>query len=209
MLKITIESGKLIVIAGASQSGKTTYVERETRTHKRIIAWDPEDQFSQLAGYHRITTPKGLLEATQSPSNLKLAYVASANLKENFNFFCGCAFRWGWKLGACTVIAEELSDVTTTAKAPDKWGILIRRGLKRGISIFSISQRWAEADKTSIGNASEFVCFRMNGDDIPYMARKTRIPINDLEGLNSLEYVRYIASTKQTIKGKLKINKKT
>lgn len=203
MLNTTVKQGRLIVIAGASQSGKTTYTVRETRSHKRIIAWDPEDQFSQLKGYHRITTPQGLLEATKSPSNIKIAYVASANLKENFNFFCGCAFRWGWRFGACTVIGEELADVTTVSKAPDKWGILLRRGLKRGITIFAISQRWAEADKTAIGNASEFVCFRMNGDDIPYMARKTRIKIDQLENLNSYQYVHYTPASKLTQTGKV------
>lgn len=202
MLK-TID-GRLVVIAGASRSGKTAYTTQAIKNDKRLIVWDVEDQFSQLRGFVRITTPTELIRATQSTKPIKIAYVCNANLKESFNFFAGCAFRWGLKFGACTVIAEELADVTTTSKAPEKWGILLRRGLKRGINIFAISQRWAEADKTAIGNASEFVCFRMNGDDVSYMARKTRINITDLEALNSLEYVRYIPATKQTIKNKVK-----
>lgn len=196
--------GRLHVIAGASRSGKTAFTLQEIKSHKRVIAWDVEDQFSQQSGFIRITKPSDLIKATQSAGDMKIAYVCNANLKESFNFFAGCAYRWGLKFGACTVIAEELADVTTTAKAPEKWGILLRRGLKRGISIFAISQRWAEADKTAIGNASEFICFRMNGEDIPYMSKKTRISIDALEALNTLEYVRYEPATKKLIKNKVK-----
>lgn len=202
MLKTS--DGRLIVISGASRSGKTAYTVQQIKKEKRIIAWDVEDQFSQLSGFIRVTSPTELIRLTQTAGGLKIAYVCNSNLKDSFNFFAGCAYRWGLKFGGCVVIAEELADVTTTAKAPEKWGILLRRGLKRGISIFAISQRWAEADKTAIGNASEFVCFRMNGEDIPYMSKKTRISIEALEGLNSLEYVRYIPSTKETIKAKVR-----
>jgi hypothetical protein len=206
MLKITIKSGRLIIIGGASQSGKTTYTSQQIKNDKRIIAWDPEDQYSQMQGFIRVTKPSELIRLTQSSANLRIAYVCNARLKANFELWAAAAYRWAVKFGGCTAIAEELADVSTPSKAPEKFGLMIRRGLKRGMNIYCISQRWAEADKTSIGNASEFVCFRMNGDDIPYMARKTRIPIETLEGLNSLEYVRYVPATKQTIKAKVKFN---
>lgn len=196
--------GKLVVIAGASRSGKTAYTLQAIKDHKRVIAWDPEDQFSQSKGFKRVTSPKALIAALSSPDDAKIAYVCGANLRDNFNLMCACAFRWGWKFAPCTVVAEELADVTNTAKATEKWGILLRRGLKRGINIYAISQRWAEADKTAIGNASEFVCFRMNGDDIPYMAKKTRIPIERLEALNTLEYMRYVPATKVLNQSKVK-----
>lgn len=196
--------GKLIVIAGASRSGKTAFTLNEIKAHKRVIAWDPEDQFSQAAGFKRVSSTKALIEALNDTSNVKIAYVCGANLRKNFDFMCAVAYRWGLKFGACTVIAEELADVTNTAKATEKWGILLRRGLKRGITIYAISQRWAEADKTAIGNASEFVCFRMNGDDIPYMAKKTRIPIERLERLNTLEYMRYVPASKALNQSKVR-----
>lgn len=195
--------GRLVVIAGASRSGKTAYTTQQIKHEKRVIVWDVEAQFCELRGFVRIDSPKALIKAVQKGGAAKIAYVAAANLKENFNFFCGCAYYWGLNFGGCVVVVEELSDVTTISKAPEKWGILLRRGLKRNISIYAISQRWAEADKTAIGNASEFVCFRMNGDDIPYMARKTRIPLADLEGLKTLEYAKYNPASMELIKSKV------
>ncbi len=197
--------GRLYVIAGASRSGKTAWTLRQVKPWPRVIVWDPEDQWSQLAGFKRISNPKALLEACNKPGAAKLAYVAGSNLAKNFDLFAGCAFRWGRLHGGCIVVAEELADVSNAGKAPGKWGVLVRRGLKRNISIFAISQRWAEADKTAVGNASEFICFRMaSGDDVSYMARKTRIAIADLEGLKPLEFVRYDSGSGATERGKLR-----
>jgi hypothetical protein len=102
-------------------------------------------------------------------------------------------------------IAEELADVTTSSKAPGNWGILIRRGLKRGITLRCISQRWAEADKTAVGNATDFVIFRQSsGDDVRYLARKTRVEEGAITGLAPLEFVHLDALTGATERGKLK-----
>ncbi|HLP99261.1 MAG TPA: hypothetical protein VK149_12540 [Sideroxyarcus sp.] len=185
---------------------------------KRIIAWDPEDQWSKQPGFRRITTRKELFEAVQKGGAAKLAYVASGtNIKQEFDFWAGCALFWGRYFGACVAIGEEVADVTTPSKAPGNWGMLLRRGLKRGITIYALSQRWAEADKTAIGNATEFVCCAFsNDDDVVYMARKTRIPVDQLAALRKVEtattitcpFIRYEVSTSKIEHGKLSFTKK-
>jgi hypothetical protein len=191
--------GKLYVIAGKSRQGKTVFSSREVKKHKRAIAWDPEDQWSALPGWKRITSKAALLLAVQQSGNAKLAYVAGGDLKEEFGFWAGCVFYWGRYHGPCAAVGEELADVTTSSKAPGNWGILLRRGLKRGIDIYAISQRWAEADKTALGNATEFVCFAMLPMDQEYMSRRTGIAVAALAALKPLEYVRLdVATTKKT-----------
>lgn len=200
--------GRLIIVSGASRSGKTAWVRQQTKAEKRVIVWDIEAQWCNLTGYRKVTTRAELFAAIQSEKPGRLAYVATAeNLKEEFNFWAACVMVWGRYRGGCVAIAEELADVSTPAKAPQEWGILLRRGLKRGITIFAISQRWAEADKTAIGNASEFVVFRAAGDDVAYMARKARIPVDSLEALQPLEYIR-ASVTGETQSGKLRFRTK-
>jgi hypothetical protein len=136
---------------------------------------------------------------------MKLAYVAGGDLKEEFNFFAGCAMYAGRYVEGLDVIAEELADVTTPSKAPGNWGILLRRGLKRGITIWAISQRWSEADKTAVGNASDFVCFRQSSaDDVRYLARKTRIEEAEINGLVPLQFAHLDALTGNIKRGKLR-----
>jgi hypothetical protein len=190
--------GKLYIFAGASRSGKTAKAVKEVKRNRRVIVWDPEDQWSKLPGFRRVTTRADLLQIVTTISGpCRVAYVAGGKLSDAFNFWAGCAYHWGRYHGPCAAVAEELADVSTPGKAPDKWGLLIRRGLKRGIDIFAISQRWAEADKTAIGNASMFYVFRQMGDDVPYMARKTRVPVEKLDGMKPLEFVTVDAHTGQ------------
>lgn len=196
--------GRLYVIAGASRSGKTWWTTKAVRRARRVFAYDPEDQWAQLPGWTKVTTRAALLAAAQKPGPQRIAYVAAGDIKAEFDFWCGCVMYAGRYVEPLDCIGEELADVTTPSKAPGNWGILLRRGLKRGINIYAISQRWAEADKTAIGNASEYVCFSMGGDDIDYMAKKTRIPVAELEALKPLEFVKIDRLTKQIERGKLK-----
>jgi hypothetical protein len=199
------KDGRLIVIGGASRSGKTAYVRKRTAGSRRILAYDPEDQWAQLRDWRRVSTRSELLSACRQAGAVKIAYVAAGNLAAEFDFFCGCAMYAGRYIEPLEIIAEELADVTTPGKAPGNWGILVRRGLKRGITIFAISQRWAEADKTAVGNASEFVLFRQSSaDDVRYLSRKSRVPEAELDGLKPLEYVRFDALNGDIERGKLK-----
>lgn len=199
------QDGRLYVIAGASRSGKTAWTRKQTARARRAFAWDPEDQWSELRGWRKVTTRAGLLEAAQRTGPQRVAYVVGGSLQSEFDFWAGCVMYAGRYVAPLEAIAEELADVTTPAKAPGNWGILLRRGLKRGITIRAISQRWSEADKTALGNATDFVVFRQSsGDDVRYLARKTRIPEDELGGLAPLEFVTLDALTGTRNRGKLK-----
>lgn len=200
--------GRLVIVSGASRSGKTAWVRRQVEKLGRVIVWDIEAQWCELRGFRKVTTRAELFEAVQYAKPARIAYVAAgADLREEFNFWCACVMLWGRYRGGCVAVAEELADVSTPAKAPQEWGILLRRGLKRGISIYAISQRWAEADKTAIGNASEFVVFRAAGDDVQYIARKSRVPLEQVEALKPLEFIR-ASVTGETERGALKFRGK-
>lgn len=198
------DDGRLWIVSGASRSGKTAKTLRLARESKTCFVWDIEGQWFRTRGFKRVNSLAELSVIAKAGRQGRWCYVATGNIKAEFDFFCRAAFHYGSFYGPCAVVAEELADVTTTAKAPDGWGILLRRGLKRGITIYAISQRWAEADKTAIGNASDFLLFRMaSGDDIAYMARKTRIEAARLEGLKPLEYIHYNAITGEITGSKL------
>ena len=204
MKALQTEDGRLYVVGGASRSGKTAYTVRQVKSAPRAIVWDVEDQWAKLPGWQRITTRAQLFQAVQKPGTARLAFVAGGDIKTAFDFWAGCAFFWGRYHGPCIAVAEELADVTTPSKAPGNWGVLLRRGLKRGITIWAISQRWAEADKTAMGNASEFVVFRASSaDDAAYFARKTRMTAAEIDDLQPLEFIR-MTSTGEKKRGKLR-----
>lgn len=199
------QDGALYVVAGASRSGKTAWVRDQVKKAARVFAWDPEDQWSQLPGFRRVTSRAELVKLAQQKGPLKVAFVVGGNLAAGFDLWAGCVQYAGRYCGPLVAIAEELSDVSTPAKAPGNWGILIRRGLKRGITIYAISQRWAEADKTAMGNASRFVIFRQaTGPDAAYMSRYTRVPVAEIDALPPLSYVIYDAAEQKSSRGQLR-----
>lgn len=172
---------------------------------RRILAWDPEDQWAHEKGFVRVTSRRQLLEAAKRPGPLRVAFVAGGDLKAEFDHWAGCVQYAGRYVEPLAAIAEELADVTSQSKAPGNWGILLRRGLKRGITIYAISQRWAEADKTAMGNASEFVIFRQaTGDDARYMSKKTRVSEGEINALRPLDFIRYDSGTGAVEVGTLK-----
>lgn len=201
MSSLQTNDGKLCAISGASRSGKTAKALRLVRGFKTVFVWDVEAQWCKQRGFRRIDL-KGLRDACLIGRAGHFAYVPTPDkdnsLKDLFEIFSAACLHRGWFFGECAVVAEELSDVTTVAKAPPSWGMLVRRGLKRGISLYPISQRWAEADKTTIGNATEFFIFsQRTHDDAEYMAKKTGIPVDRIACLKKLEYLHFDAIDKK------------
>ncbi|MDD2932755.1 MAG: hypothetical protein PHO76_02610 [Methylotenera sp.] len=195
-MTLATNDGRLVIVSGSSRCGKTAKTVRMVKPFKTVFVWDIEAQWCNQKGFKKITSLAELKKIVIAGKAGKYAYVSGGNIKAEFEAFCKCVFHYGAYFGICAVVAEELADVTTTAKAPEGWGILCRRGLKRGITIFAISQRWAEADKTALGNATNFYLFRMaSGSDIDYMSKKTRVEYRRLEGLKPLEYIHYDALT--------------
>jgi hypothetical protein len=196
--------GKLNIISGSSRCGKTVKTQRLVRGFKTVFVWDIEAQWHKLNGYTKVTDLSELKRFVKAGKQGKFAYVSRGNLKAEFELFCMCVLFYGTHYGECAVVAEELADVTTTAKAGESWGMLCRRGLKRGISIFAISQRWAEADKTAFGNATDFYLFRMaSAADVEYIAKKTSVKIDRLQGLKPLDFIHYDALTHTAEGGKV------
>lgn len=196
--------GRLIILGGASRSGKTAYARKQAGAASPAVAFDIEDQWGHVHGWTRHTSAQAWGAAVLAGQGGRHAYVPAGDLPPCFDFFCRVAFRYADTRGGLTVIAEELADVTTPGKAPAAWGALVRRGLKRGVTIYAISQRWAEADKTALGNASEFVIFRQSSaDDVRYLTKKTRIPGAVIDALAPLEFVRYDAATQTHKRGRL------
>jgi len=199
--------GRLYVVSGASRCGKTTQVAKMMARSRRAVAWDPEAQWCELPGWRKITSRRELLAAIKTPGHMRLAYVAGGSLKEEFDFICACVFAAGRHVAGLDFVAEELADVSTPSKAPEKWGILVRRGLKRGINIYAISQRWSEADKTAMGNASAYIVFTTRPKDIKYVCNSTGLEIEELKTLAPFEFYMIDPVTHEKTKKKLQFRR--
>lgn len=179
--------GTLTLVTGASRTGKSLETQARTRRDDPLLVWDPEGQWAALGLARQISLAE-LLELTHAGPRGRVAYVAAPSPK-SFDTFCRIA--WAWvRLVRCTVVVEELADVTNPGKAPEAWGMLLRRGLKYGANIYATTQAPAESDKTIIRNAGRVLSFRQErAGDRAYMARELDVPLERVASLQPLEYL--------------------
>lgn len=183
--------GKIYIFSGKARSGKSAKAAllEKALKYKTVFAWDPEAQWCDQPGFKKITSIIQLREIVKAGKVGKYAFVCNGDLRAGFEKMCACVFHWGMFFGPALYIAEELSDVTSTAKAGPYWGMLIRRVLKRGVSVFAISQRWQESDKTAIGNYSEAFIFKPTPRDESYVAAVFGLPLQEVVSLRQFEFI--------------------
>jgi len=194
-----------IYICGNSGTGKSSHIKEKIKKARRVIAFDPDDEYSELIGFKRIEKPSeltALLKKNKSKS-LKVAFVAEG--VRAFEFWASCVFAWG----DCTAVAEEIADVTTPAKAPPAWGRLIRRGRKYGIQILAVTQRPAEADKTILCNAAIIRTCALGRDaDRKAIAIEMNTNTSELAKLKPLDWIEFKREDLSLTKGRLGTNKR-
>jgi len=186
MMRIdTTKEAKITVVTGSSGSGKSAWVKQQDEVKKasRLVVWDIDDEYAQVPQIKTYTTISALAAALAKNKKGRFRYVGGFS---HFGNFCRAVFAWG----NCTAVIEELADVTSPGKAPDGWGQLVRRGRKRGITIYAVTQRPAESDKTIMGNASLIHCGRMQKQtDQKYMSGEMNIHFEKIQALKPLEYL--------------------
>ena len=195
--------GRLVVVTGASRSGKTLWTRREVERAPRLLVWDSVGEWGDVASCERITDIRELARRCAPPARSeRLAYVAPITAAE-FERFCKLA--WVWiRVAPGILVVEELADVTSPGKAPPAWGELVRKGLRYGPHIYALTQRPAESDKTVIGNASTIHCHRMaRAQDRAYMARELDVDQSQLDALKPLEFIEKHAGGRVT-RGRVK-----
>jgi len=200
--------GVLSIISGSSRNGKSAYTKRQLEQYEYALVWDVDEEYTG-GGFIKVNGIGDLYNLIKSKGNkpLKISCVPR-NLSE-FDDFCKIAIGWAkdiqeLKLGVLGVVVEETADVTTPSKAPANFRILIGRGMKLGISLYCVTQRPSESDKTSLGNAKYIVTFYMKRPgDREYMAKEMSCRPDDIEALDKLHYLKQNVDERKIIAGKL------
>lgn len=176
-------------VIGGSGSGKSFYVKSQINNAGRLLVFDPDDEYAEVKGITTVFSPKELLAVIKksgTSGRVKVRYVA--NGKAQFDFICAVAFAWG----NCAFVAEEIADVTSTAKASENWGKVVRRGRKRGIKIYAVTQRPAEADKTIFTQVAKIRCGRLDGKgDKMRVAENMQCDVNLISNLLPLDFLEF------------------
>jgi len=188
---LKIKSGKLYSLNGRSRAGKTIKAMQLINALPRCLIWDVDEQYE---AHYRAYTLKELtaLLARNFGREVHIAYTSKIKgrkeLTEDFNGFCrrGVAYvqRHGYAEMKTSLVFEETARVTSSGYAPPFYVELLSGCLKYGCDLIAITQRLAESDKTSIGNASiVHVCALRLPIDRKSVADATGVPLKLISSL--------------------------
>ncbi|MFK5947697.1 MAG: hypothetical protein QM500_02865 [Methylococcales bacterium] len=180
--------GKLYLIIGSTRSGKTHWTMKQLEKFDRAIVWDIKHDLREFKGFIRCTSMQQLIRLLFEHKDKPLRVTYSGNVSD-FDMWCKLAYQWA-NDKKCAIVSDELSDVTTISKAPPAWGQIIRKVLCTGSDVFAITQRPAEIDKTTVGNASIFHVHRMSrAKDRKYIAEEMDISVDMVNSLSDRDYI--------------------
>lgn len=137
------------LVTATSGGGKSTWVKRQVRGARRLLVWDPDGEYSGIVQTHttRSTFIAALRKRCGRSSPMRLGLTVDPT-EAAFEWWAAAVFAVACATRPMVVVAEEIADVTRTAKASTAWGQLVRRGRKYGVQLFAVTQRPAECDKT-------------------------------------------------------------
>jgi len=171
------------------------------------LVWDSVGEWSR----DRIVTPVGsilrlheLITADiANPGPFRYGFTGPVH-EATFNSFCKLAFVWMKAAPGGVVVVEELADVTSPGKAPQGWGEIVRKGRHYSGSIYGLTQRPTESDKTLAGNADVIHCGRLSFPrDRKTLAEYLDVPVDHITELQSLHWIERDMRTRELRTGVL------
>lgn len=194
--------GQLYGVVGASRSGKSEWVRQQVLQVQRLLLWDYKGESERYA-CRRVGSLEDLAELVRPGlAGERLAlHMSGMSDRRVFALFCRLAFVW-LRSDVGTLVFEETAAVTSPSKAPTAYGDVLRMGLGFGCTIFAITQRPQESDKTAYGNATVMHSHQLaNPADCRYVARNfLPVPLEHLEALQPLQWIER-RNTGQVLRG--------
>lgn len=193
------------LVIGTSGSGKTSWVRQQIGRAARVIAWDPDEDYS-LPRVRSLARLAHTL-AMAGSKGVKVAVTVNPT-PERFEAFARIVWAYACASRPCIVIAEEIADVTPPGKAGVYWGMVVRRGRKYGVQLFAVTQRPAECDKTIYSQAAyKWVGVLDNEMDRKRLAPLLSVSVDQIAALHPLEFYYKQPGPEAAKKGKLTIAK--
>ncbi|MCG8696312.1 MAG: hypothetical protein MI806_34265 [Minwuiales bacterium] len=164
------------MITGRRGSGKTTQVQQRLRGRRRIVVFDPVDEYGRDHRFGRADTLRGVLKRLKAgwSRGFKIAYVPRGDPVKALHGLSMVIWQAqqpyadGRDRRKITLVAEELNLGFPATQLPKDLGgfrLLTLQGRHRGVEIVGVTQRPAEISATFRGQVSDTWVFPL-GEEI-------------------------------------------
>lgn len=189
-----------IGVWGASGSGKSSYVKKKIKGLKRMVVFDPLDEYGTLCKVKATNLDQVRLAMRNDWAGFSVAYVPPAGQEiRALSALCKLLmvaqtpFKEQGKGQGLTLVVEEMNlsfPVAGIPRAHSGFSEICSRGRHYGIEVFGLSQRIAEVGTRFRGNCTETVVLRQQGkNDIDAAAMTLGIDAKEVRKLTNLHYI--------------------
>ena len=199
-------SAEVIAVIGATGSGKGVFIKQYAlkKSDKRLLIWDYMREYGAFVDV--ITDKLGVAIQALKAGQFRIAFQPSFDDKiraQQFDLFCRAAVH----AGNLRLVIEELAFVTAATHAPAGWKMATSVGRHKGLRIIGASQRPAQVDKAFWSNCTEIHCGFLNFEaDQKVMASSLCVTVDDIKGLEPLQYIHRNVRTKENVVGRVKFS---
>lgn len=195
------ERGCVTAVAGAPQSGKSTWMRRQIADHARVLVFGDWRGEYQAAGFTPIKGPRELITTLKKHKGPgRFTYRGGM---EDFDTWCYVGLRWVQYFPA-TLLVDELAGATHPGKAPRYWGEILRMIAGYGGYAYGCTQRISESDTTIWGVADVLHSHRMvRTDDAVKVAKELNCTGDDILQLPPFEFIERESISAEFTRGKV------
>lgn len=193
----------VIAVIGATGSGKGVFIKQYAlkKSDRRLMIWDYMREYGSFVDV--ITDKLAVALQALKAGHFRIAFQPSFDDKiraKQFDLFCRAAVH----VGNLRLVIEELAFVTSPTYAPPGWKMVTSVGRHRGLRVVGASQRPAQVDKAFWGNCTEVHCGFLNFlADQKTMASALCVTVDDIKGLEPLQYIHRNVSKKENSMGRV------
>lgn len=199
---MSVSNAARIGVWGRSGSGKSSYVKQALKGRRRLVVFDPMDEYSGEGCKSVHTVAAVRAEMRRNWAGFRIAYVPQAGDEPDLLSELSRLLMWaqtpykksGGKVGSLlTLTVEEMNTcfpVAGGAANSKDFANICSRGRHYGIEVFGLSQRIAEVSTRFRGNCTETVALKQKGPrDIKAAADELGIGPAQIAALQPLQYL--------------------
>lgn len=181
-----VKDAKLMAIFGMRGMGKSAITKKLLRDHKRVVVFDPQEEYGSLPGFRRVDSYAALDAAIRAGwvRGYRIAYCPGYKFHPQklsdicemlYQFQAGYGVTHGNKI---CLIVEEMNTSYPHHQLPGHcqgMNAVILQGRHRGLEAIGIAQRPALIHRNYRSNAEEGYCF-MLGEPKDFQAVGEKFP---------------------------------
>lgn len=200
----------VIVIAGCSGSGKSTYAIR----HLQSTPYTCRFIFDASGEYAAKLRRRPARSAAELKASIQTGFVVfdphtifPGDVVLAFDKFC----EWYWTMcryipGQKIALADEVWKFISPMRLPKSLAMIVQDGRKVGAGLICTTQRPNRLNEAITGEATEFVGFTMRGENKLSYLRKNfdEFPVDDLPKLPLLHFIHQKIQTGKLTRGVLR-----